>query len=80
MGQREGYCSVMCWNMLDGFFRIEGSAGLLTNFETMALLKSRGADRGIGVAGGLTAAEIKVYNSLCFRETQHAHNSPIISA
>lgn len=41
-----------------------GNAGLLTNFETMDLFKSRGADRGMGATGSLSAAEIKVYDYL----------------
>lgn len=40
------------------------NAGLLTNFETMDLFKSRGADRGMGATGSLSAAEMKVYDYL----------------
>lgn len=42
----------------------KGNAGLLTNFETMDLFKSRGADKAMGVASSLTAPEMKVYDYL----------------
>ncbi|KAG0556969.1 hypothetical protein M758_11G088500 [Ceratodon purpureus] len=38
------------------------NAGLLTNFETMDLFKSRGADKATG--GMLSASEMKVYDYL----------------
>lgn len=41
-----------------------GNAGLLTNFETMDLFKTRGADRGMGATGSLSTAEMKVYEYL----------------
>ncbi|KAJ7525340.1 hypothetical protein O6H91_17G046400 [Diphasiastrum complanatum] len=44
---------------------LEANAGLLSNFEVLDLLRSRGADKGfLGAVGAVTPSECKVYDYL----------------